>query len=232
MSDGALVASYHGLIGLDSESSNNLAVVTGAGSTWNNAFELRVGNIGVGNRLVVSNSAVVFASTAVSVGAGPASTKNRLTVDGGTLRTTNASATGVLDVRRGTNVLNAGLVDVDVLRLTNTLGFFDFNGGTLSVKNSTINNGQLFRAGNGVSPATLTLAGNGNHAYVAGLIISSNAAVTGNGLLTGPLTVEPGGLLSPGASIGKISLFSASSPLLQGTTFMEISRSGATVTSD
>src|SRR5204863_5068577 len=157
--------------------------ITGLGSSWSNSVELRVGDAAPGNQLVVSNNAVVSAVSVVLVGFDPASTRNRLTVDGGTLRATNAAGTSFLEVRRGTNVLNAGLVDVDVLRLTNTLGFFDFNGGTLSVKNSTVNNGQLFRAGNGVSPATLTLAGNGNHAYVAGLIISSNAAVTGNGLL-------------------------------------------------
>src|SRR5439155_4497842 len=124
------------------ETSNNLAVVTGSGSLWSNSFDLRVGEVGAANRLIVSNNAVVAAGTAVYIGFDPASTRNRLTVDGGTLRTTNAAATAVLDIRRGTNVLNAGLIEVDKLLLTNTLGFFEFNGGALSVKSSTVNNGQ------------------------------------------------------------------------------------------
>jgi len=229
--DGALLTSAYASIGGVSTATNNLALVTGLGSSWSSNDQLRVGDSGAGNQLVVSNNAVVSAVTAVSVGFYPTALRNRLTVDGGTLRVTNATVTGVLDVRRGTNVLNAGLVDVDVLRLTNTLGFFEFNGGTLSVKGSSVNNGQLFRVGNGVSPATLTLV-NGNHSYLGGLIISSNAAVTGNGLLVGPLTVQPGGLLSPGTSIGGITLFSASSPLLQGTVVMELSKNGTALTSD
>src|SRR5262249_6256873 len=139
---------------------------------------------------------------------------NRVSVDGGTLSVTNTAGTAVLDVRRGTNVLNAGLVDVDVLRLTNTLGFFEFNGGILTVKNSTISNGQLFRVGNGVGPATFALAGNGAHFFGNGLTISTNAALTGNGDIGGVLTVSSGGKLIPGASVGKISL--STPPILQG----------------
>ncbi|MCY0725524.1 hypothetical protein OVW19_27695, partial [Klebsiella pneumoniae] len=93
-----------------------VAVVTGSGSLWSNAFSV-VGDLGPGNQLVVSNGGVVFADTAVYVGFNAASTNNRLVVDGGTLRTTNFSGTSVLDVRRGTNVLNAGLVEVDQLLL-------------------------------------------------------------------------------------------------------------------
>jgi len=230
VSNGGWMSSSLTLIGGLSNGSNNQALVTDAGSTWNTLGDLRVGYLGSASQLTVSNNGVAFASNAVYVGFDPASTKNRLTVDGGTLRVTNASATGLLDVRRGTNVLNAGLVDGDVLRLTNTLGFFEFNGGTLSVKGSTINNGQVFRVGNGLSAATIVLATNSTHSFAGGLTVSSNAAITGNGGIAGAFTVQAGGLLSPGTSIGKI--VSISSPLLQGATFMEISRNGTTVTND
>jgi T5SS/PEP-CTERM-associated repeat protein len=230
VSDGGQAASSVGFIGYGSDASNNLATLTGAGSSWSNALDLFIGNLGAANRLVVSNGAVLFAGTNVVVGYVPASTANRLTVDGGTLRATNAPATALLDIRRGTNVLNAGLIELDNLLLTNTLGFFEFNGGALSVKSTTVSNGQPFRVGNGVSPATLTLAGNGAHSFANGLTVLANGAVRGNGSLSGPFSVLSGGLLSPGTSIGTI--VSASAPSLQGATLMEISQNGTTVSND
>src|SRR5206468_5617120 len=62
----------------------------------------------------------------------------------------------------------------------NTLGRFDFNGGTLSVGGSIVTNGVLLRVGNGISPATLNLTGNGTHTFGNGLSVSSNAIVMGN----------------------------------------------------
>jgi len=53
------------------------------------------------------------------VGADSFGLSNRVVVDGGTLRAANAVGTASLDVRRGTNVLNSGLIDVDQLVITN-----------------------------------------------------------------------------------------------------------------
>jgi len=116
------------------------------------------------------------------------------------------------------------------LLLTNALGFFEFNGGTLSVKSSTVNNGQVFRVGNGDSPATFAMAGNGTHSFSNGLAISTYGSLVGNGTIAGALTVEAGGTFAPGASVGKIVL--SNSPSLQGHTRMEISKSGAPLTND
>src|SRR5437899_1372232 len=204
VNDGGVAGSFDGEIGSNDTSSNNVVVITGSGSAWTNGNNLLVGSSGAGNQLVVSNSTLVSAASTIYLGFASTSTKNRLTVDSGTLRVTNATATGMLEIRRGTNVLNAGLIEVDTLRLTNALGFFEFNGGTLSVKNTTVNNGQPFRVGNGVSPATLTLAGNGAHSFSNGLTVLPNGAVKGNGSLSGPFIVLSGGLLSPGTSIGTI----------------------------
>src|SRR5207249_380559 len=55
VSDGGLVEDNSGFIGSGSDASNNLAVVTGAGSVWTNATDLYVGSSGAGNQLVVSN---------------------------------------------------------------------------------------------------------------------------------------------------------------------------------
>jgi len=229
VNDGGLLVSLAGIIGDFANSTNNLAVVTGAGSSWNNATELRVGSDGADNRLVVSNGGSVFAGSAVYAGFDPTSTGNRLTVDGGTLRTTNVSATGTLNVCRGTNVLNAGLIDVDQLVLTNTLGLFEFNGGTLQTGNTTVSNGRVFLVGTGSSPATLRLKG-GTHVFSPQLLIGSSASLVGSGTIIGTLIVFGGAYLSPGASIGKIVL--SNSPVLNGATIMEISKNGATLTND
>jgi fibronectin-binding autotransporter adhesin len=219
-----------GIIGDNSSSPNNEVVVTGAGSSWTNLNNgLVVGDVGSRNRLVITNGGLVVSEVDVTVGFEPVSTNNRIVVDGGALRALDPD-NGILDVRRGTNVLNAGLIDVTRLLLTNALGFFEFNGGKLSSGNSTVNNGQLFRVGNGVSPATFALTGNGTHSFANGLTVSANALLTGNGAVSGILSVQTSGALVPGASIGKIVL--SNSPSLQGATIMEISKNGATLTND
>jgi len=229
VSNSAAVWSGNGLIGNVPSATNNQVLVTGAGSVWRNQNDLTVGNFGPANRLVVSSGGTVSASN-LFIGFTSSSTNNRLTVDGGTLRVTNAAGTGVLGVRRGTNVLNAGLIEVDQLLMTNSAGRFDFNGGTLFARSSVVNSGQPFRVGNGFNPATFNLAGNGTHSFGNGLIISGGGLLLGNGTLSGALSVESGGILAPGASIGKIILNSL--PLLQGSIVMEISKNGSVFTND
>ena len=228
VSNGALVDDLTCAIGETTSASNNLAIVTGAGSFWSNAIALYVGYLGPGNSLVVSNGGVVFASNTIAIGADTLSTNNRVTVDGSTLRVTNASATGLLEVRRGTFTLNSGLVEVDQLLMTNQLATFMLKGGTLSVKSSTVTNTLAPHVGDGTNAATLFLAGNGTHTF-NGLIVSSNGTLAGNGTLNAVATLN-GATISPGASIGKIVL--TSSPILGGIIFMEISKNGATLTND
>lgn len=114
--NGGGVASHSGMVGLDAL--NNQALVTGAGSLWSNRLDLSVGFNGAANQMFVSNGGSIVASNVI-VGVFPASTNNRVEVNGGTLRVPNPDSDGVLDVRRGTNVLRAGLVDVNTLLLTN-----------------------------------------------------------------------------------------------------------------
>src|SRR6266446_2179036 len=59
-------------------------------------------------------------------------------------------------------------------------------------------------------------------------MIRSNASLIGNGTIHGPVTVQNGGTLAPGASIGKLMLIN--SIILQGSTIMEISKTGSTLT--
>jgi hypothetical protein len=82
-------------------------------------------------------------------------------------------------------------------------GYFDFNGGTLNVSSATVNNGALFTVGNGTA-ATYRLVGavTNIHSFAKGLLISTNATLTGNGTILGGVTNY--GTLSPGNSAGVI----------------------------
>jgi len=205
VSNGGVVASGSGFIGDTSTANNNVAVVTGAGSLWTNSGNLSVGIAGSGNQLVVSNGGVVSAAN-VFVGANSSSTGNRLTVDGGTLRVTNAGGTAVLDIRRGTNVLNAGLIVADNLVLNNGTGFFTFNGGTLDIRSATVANGAIFTVGNGTSNATYRMSGTAasSHSFANNLVIASNATFAGNGTITG--TVTNFGTIYVGSSAGSLTI--------------------------
>jgi hypothetical protein len=81
-------------------------------------------------------------------------------------------------------------------------GKFIFNGGTLQEFTSTVNNGSPFIVGDGTNTATFVLATNqiatGAHAFLGGLVISSNALLTGAGNLIANVFVRDGGTLSPG----------------------------------
>ncbi len=235
VSNGGTVWNNSGYLGLTAGSSNNVVLVTGSGSAWNTTFNLSVGQSGAGSQLVVSNGGVAFAGNGLYLGADTSSTNNRIVVDGGTLRTTNFLGMSAFDVRRGTNVLNAGLVEVDTLLLTNALSRFEFNGGTLSSRNTRVSNGTLFRAGDGAKPATFILDGNGIHDFTGTLAftVSSNATLTGNGTIGGPLVLATGGKLIPGTAqnaIGRIIV--SNSPVLLGTSILEISKNGAALTND
>ena len=218
-------------LGFQTGSSNNQALVTGSGSLWTSQDYLAVGQAGKASRALLADGATVIASNLVTIGTMPVtSSNNLLQIANGILLVTNAAASGTLDVRNGTNRFDAGLIQVDRLRLTNAPGKFEFNGGTLSVGSSTVSNGQLFRVGNGANAATFSLAGNGTHSFSNGIVVSSNAMLTGNGIVSGPLTVSSGSQFSPGSSIGKIVL--SNSPALLGTTLMEIFKNGAVLTND
>lgn len=229
--DGALAHCDQSVIGFSPTGSNNVAVIADAGSRWLNTLNLDVGNLGSGSQCWVTNGALAQSGN-VTIGAQLASYNNLLQVQGATLIVTNATSTGTFDIRSGTNVFVSGLIEVEQLRLTNSAGVLDLRGGLFSVESSIISNGLPFRVGNGISAATFTVVSNGLHDWsgATSRVISSNATLAGNGTIIGTLVVTNGGVLSPGPSIGKI-IFS-NSPTLLGTTFVEISKNGATITND
>lgn len=100
-----------------------------------------------------------------------------LTNANGALRVTNAARTAGLDVRRGTNRLNAGLGEADRLLLTNTAGRFEFNGGTLGTRGGTTSNDLPFNVGaNRVTPAIWDARAGGKMELSSTLNIGTNTS--------------------------------------------------------
>jgi len=227
ITNGGAVYDQDAVVSQYTDSSSNTVAVGGNGSLWQNWGNLYVGygqpgfvsTGGSGNQLDIRIGGSVTASNAY-IGFLPASIGNQILVDGGSLYVTNAQASGVLDVRGGTLTMDSGTVMVDSLMVTNgTLGAVSFNGGVLSTKSTTVNNGSVFSVGNGTNSATLNLSpgGSGYHFFASGLTISSNAMLTGIGTIVGQTLVNDGGVLAPGDRPGSIT-FSNSLTLATGST--------------
>jgi T5SS/PEP-CTERM-associated repeat protein len=228
--DGGVAQTDVGELAENSSSSNNVAVVADAGSLWFSTFDLFVGNAGPGNQLTVSTGGTASAAD-FYLGFADTSSNNTAIVTGGSIIVSNAAGTSIADIRRGTLTLNSGIVRADILLLTNgPQSQFDFNGGTLQTRTTTVNNGSAFTVGNGSDAAILNVISNGLHTFNDGLTIAGNASLQGNGVIRGVVTVASGGKLIPGASVGKMVL--SNSPSLQGTIILEVSKNGATRTNN
>jgi T5SS/PEP-CTERM-associated repeat protein len=106
---------------------------------------------------------------------------------GGEMFVTNSNASAALTVAVGTMTVSGGNATADHLVLTNPAGRFVFNSGTLRTRSTQIANDVPFVVGDGVKAATLELLG-GTHTFANGLIISSNATLTGCGAVVGTIT--------------------------------------------
>lgn len=156
VSNGAVVANSTGYLGYNSGSDNNTAVVNGAGSTWTSLRDLRVGNSGSGNRLLLQSGGSATTAGSAYIGYGGGSSNNLLRVTRSTLTVADN-----LDVRRGTLRLDIGstVTTANLLATNASLdggGFVTFHGGTLSVSNSTVDNGAALVVGNGSTLAIFT----------------------------------------------------------------------------
>ncbi len=87
----------------------------------------------------------------------------------------------------GTFTLSQGSVATDNVFLTNNAGQFLLKGGVLQAGNITCANGAPFVVGDGVNAAALQLRG-GTFSFANGLVISSNATVTGCGTIVGSIS--------------------------------------------
>lgn len=189
-------------------SSNNVVTVTDPGTVWLNSEVVEVGAFGPFNQLIVSNSGTMVA-TNLLIGSTATSSNNSVLVTGGNLIVTNAFGTGVLEVRRGTNTINSGLLLADELWLTNgAQSGFNFTAGLVQVRATVCSNGTAFFVGLSAGPsavATLELLGNNTHLFANNLTVRRTGLLKGNGTLRGNASIQ-GGHLSPGASLGRITI--------------------------
>src|SRR5207237_5827843 len=82
VSNGGVVQSSFGFIGLSFASSNNLALLTGAGSLWTNSQTMNVGFSGSRNQLIASNGATLSVGGAGVLGNNTGANSNSATVIG------------------------------------------------------------------------------------------------------------------------------------------------------
>lgn len=236
IADGGKLDAAYIPFGQAGATSNNLVLVSGAGSllqTPNMAISVNSG--ARGNRLVVTNGGmaridlltvggngshnqadilaggVLIATNSVVLGNGATSASNLITVSGGSLAITNSSASAKLVVGatgQGTLTLNGGNLVVDQFLATNGVNsVVNLHAGDLVTRSTTIRNAAAFTVGDGVQAATLKLNG-GAHLFADGLSVASNGTLTGTGAITAAVTVANGGALAPGMSPGTLTIHS------------------------
>lgn len=158
-------------------------------------------SIGGSGNMTVSGGSILLSSNLV-VGSASYST-GQVSVVGGEVVVTNAGMGGVVHAGSGNILLGGGSLITDWLVATNSSGQIIFHGGTLETKNTTVANGSPFVVGDGTSTAVLVLRG-GTHSFANGLIISSNAMLTGCGTIMG--TVINYGTISTNCGGGSVPL--------------------------
>ena len=178
----------------------------------------------------------------------------------GYLRIDPDAGNGAIDVQLGIHVIDLPLTlttNTDFSLATNTTlnvsesisgsggltklgdGGLTFTGTNIYTGNTVVSNGILaLSASMGAtslisnSPVITVTAGANLDVsgIVSGFQLANGQTLKGNGSVTGAVTVASGSALSPGNSIGTITL--NNSPIFQGTLLMEINKTNAPITSD
>ena len=202
-------------IGFGTGASNNSVSVSGVGSLWKLNNALLVGSNGPGSYLTIVDGGTVTA-TNVLLGFQSTSTGNVIAITGGNLYVTNATGSGLLELRRGALTLNSGTVVVDRIYATNgASSLVNFNGGTFTSSGSIISNGTRFAVGNGTSAALLNLAG-GTHSFVDGLMIANNGTVANDATLNTPtLVINSGGQFTMNSGLAVVNIVTNSGTFIQ-----------------
>ncbi|MBI3882104.1 MAG: hypothetical protein HY301_18850 [Verrucomicrobia bacterium] len=190
VSSGGVVRDVNGVVGADTASSNNFVLMSGPTSVWANRSTLTIGQSGAGNRMTVSNGAVVV-NTSGTVGMYAGANGNAVLVTGAGSFWSNSSSVVV----GGDSVGNQLLV-MDGGRITNTVGVIGNSVGSDSnlvvvsgIGSLWTSSGSLY-AGNDGSFNRLEVS-NGGSVRADGVIYlgfikqsSGNSVVAVNGSLT------------------------------------------------
>jgi T5SS/PEP-CTERM-associated repeat protein/autotransporter-associated beta strand protein len=174
-------SSYGGVIGLNSDSSNNSVLVTGTNSLWNNSGDLIVGLDGSGNSLVISNGGKVsnaYSQFGAVIGLNTDSSNNSVMVSGPQSLMNNAlgiingsGGSGNILVISNSGVVASGYGVISSTSLSSNNSVLVSGSGSLWTNINTLTVGA---EGNG----TLTLA-NGGTVVAAFLTIASQSGSSG-----------------------------------------------------
>lgn len=215
----------------------------------NNATSMLIGENGTGT-VNLSGDALISINSTQGVRIGHAATGNgTLNLNGGTFaarffQKSVAESLAKINFNGGTVRALAGSADFfpgfgpSNLEVQAGGAIFDTNGNDITITQALNGAGGLTKQGtgrltlNGISTyagltrvvdGTLTLTGGSALAGGGGVTVAPGATLDGNGSATGPATID--GTLSPGSSIGTLTF--GGPVTLNGTTFMEIDRTGA-----
>ena len=185
---------YGGVIGLNSDSSNNRVLVTGNGSTWTNSGNLTIGNAGTGNSLTVANGgSAVAGAVIIGSSAGSSGTLNIGSLGGSD--TAGAIITPTITFGSGSGTINFNQVD------------------TATVTNAISGNGSVNQLGSGatilsgsnnytgtttVSGGTLMANNTSGSAVGTSSVNVNGGTLGGTGIIVGATTISSGGTLAAG----------------------------------
>jgi fibronectin-binding autotransporter adhesin len=193
------------------ENSSGTLNVSGTGTVLMGAAEMRLGVGSAGNGTVNLNGGSITVNR-VNRGTGTGT----FNFNGGTLiagdNATNAVFFGNLTAA---NVLtNGAIIDSGTNIITVTQALLDGTGG-----------GGLTKLGNG------TLILNGANTYTGSTLINAGT-IGGSGTIAGPVSVASGARLSPGTSIGTLTVNNTLNLAAGSTTFVEVSFDGGVTNND
>jgi T5SS/PEP-CTERM-associated repeat protein len=147
VTNGGAAFNGHGVLGLNSSSSNNVATIAGPGSVWSNQYDVDVGYYGTGNSLLISNQGKVVTERGGYLGVYSSSNNNAVVADG-----------AIWDMAYGLRVGLGGcsnmltIVGGSVLCSNAIIGYSDPSFGIASNNVIRVDSGSLFvtnAAGNG-----------------------------------------------------------------------------------
>ncbi|MBM3888015.1 MAG: hypothetical protein FJ388_02690 [Verrucomicrobia bacterium] len=217
ISKAGMVANGFGHVGYSSSASNNVVLVSGTNSLWNNSGPLVVGNFGSSNRVVVQAGGTVLASRLI-VSADAGAVGNAVVVNGGLLQANNgpswigSNGVGTLAISNGVarfedvNVGQFGIVRVAGGQLaldgTMSIGAGSGSDGTGQFVSGSVLIGPagVLRLGTDFGNLTVTITNQGLLQTLAGSV-SFNAGLDNQGtysLTAAQLVTVPGGLANSG----------------------------------
>ncbi len=220
--DGAHVTGDQLLMGVTEFGDNNTTLVSGAGSTLSIVGTGRsdIGRVGAGHTLQIEDGGKVDGSANYVLGVDAASVGNNIHVNGAGAGLTGSGVEarrGALNVNGGDVVLNDFFNANDgvfeggnLVANTGATGMIHLNTGSISTVHADVANGSPFVVGDGsATPATYHMLKtgddlNGTHSFADGLMLSSNATLSGSGDVVGNVSGDAGAKVDVGASAGVI----------------------------